>query len=149
MRRTLQARLAEHFELLLTVSGVLVALLLTLIELDASRERLSLVFLLWLQGFILWAVRRHSCFARRVLVARLRAMLQDRVNNQLTVMLSMADRYDGSLSPADRLTVEQALVAARTVSDELAHLSLESLKLWEARYAHVSLRALTSEGKSV
>lgn len=141
MRPPLTSRIAEHFELLLTVSGVLVALLLTLIELDASRERMSFVFLLWLQGFILWAVRRHSCLSREALLDRLRAMLQDRVNNQLTVMLSMADKRDGALPPSERLAIEQALVAARTVSTELAELSMDSLRTWESRYGHVLGRA--------
>ncbi|MBA3659281.1 MAG: hypothetical protein H0W67_06760 [Gemmatimonadales bacterium] len=141
MRPPLTSRLAEHFELLLTVSGVLVAVLLTLIELDAARERLSFIFLLWLQGFILWAVRRHSCLSRRALLDRIRGMLQDRVNNQLTVMLSVADTREGMLGPSERLAVEQALVAARTVSTELSQLSMESLRIWESRYGHVIQRA--------
>lgn len=145
MRRSFRSRLAEHFELLLTVAGVLIALLLTLSELTVSRERLSMVFLIWLQGFILWAVRRHSCLGRRALIARMRAMLQDRVNNQLTVMLSAADRADRSFAPTDRVAVEQAMLAARTVSDELAHLSLESLHVWEARYGHLRPEELAWE----
>jgi hypothetical protein len=61
-------------------------------------------------------------------------MLQDRVNNQLTIMLAMADFNAPRLRPEDREALERAMLAARTVADELAQLSIESLKVWEARY---------------
>ena len=134
MRRRFQAKLAEHFELVLTVAGVLVAIALTLVGLELGRERQAFIFLVWLQGFILWAIRRHSMLGRRRLLARLRVMLQDRVNNQLTVILTMTELGHQRLPAGDRGTVERVITAARSVSEELAHLSVESLRNWEARY---------------
>jgi hypothetical protein len=143
MRRMLQAKLAEYFELLLTVVGVVVALILTLVmQLDRGQEQQALIFLVWLQGFLHWAVRRHSRLGRRMLFARLRAMLQDRVNNQLTIMLAMVEPSARELRTMDREAVERAVQAARTVAAELAHLSPESLRVWETRYGEAANEAL-------
>jgi hypothetical protein len=128
------ALLAEHFELLLTAVGVLLAVTLTFAQFDQGTQGLALTFLVWLQGFLIWAVRRHSLLARLRLIRKLRVMLQDRVNNQLTVLVSVAGLSGGAGSaPED---VETALTAARAVSHELESLSLESLHHWESRYAH-------------
>jgi len=139
MRRYLQAKLADHFELVLTVAGVLVAVGLTVAGLELTRERQAFIFLVWLQGFILWAIRRHSMIGRRQLLSRVRAMLQDRVNNQLTVMLAVTELERVSdPRDEDHTTMERAVTAARVVADELAHLSVESLRDWEARYGETT-----------
>jgi hypothetical protein len=63
-------------------------------------------------------------------------MLQDRVNNQLTVLVGVAElRGAGHRSPDSEDDVETALTAARAVSQELESLSIESLRHWESRYA--------------
>ena len=67
------------------------------------------------------------------LVRKLRVMLQDRVNNQLTVLLAELQAAEGA--PQSVEEAEAAMSAARAVSNELETLSLESLKSWEARYA--------------
>jgi hypothetical protein len=135
VRQAIRARLAEHFELLLTSAGVLLALTLTFSQLDRGTQGLAFTFLVWLQGFLIWAVRRHSRLARGRLVRKLRVMLQDRVNNQLTVLLGVAElRQHESESYAEE-DVETAMAAAREVARELDGLSLESLRAWEARYA--------------
>jgi hypothetical protein len=135
-RAALRARLAEHFELLLTTVGVVVAVTLTFSQLDRGTQGLAFTFLVWLQGFLLWAVRRHSRFSRTRLVRKLRVMLQDRVNNQVTVLLGVAELrgHDEADAVKDE-DVETAMTAAREVARELEGLSLESLRAWEARYA--------------
>lgn len=131
----LRGLLAEHFELLLTAAGVLLAVMLTFAQIDRGTQGLALTFLVWLQGFLIWAVRRHSRLARLHLIRKLRLMLQDRVNNQLTVLVGVAElRSSAGSAPASQ-DVETALTAARAVSNELESLSLESLRRWEARYA--------------
>lgn len=133
LRNALWALLAEHFELLLTAVGVLLAVTLTFAQLDRGTHGLALTFLVWLQGFLIWAVRRHSLLARLRLIRKLRVMLQDRVNNQLTVLVGVAELSGGAGgAPED---VETALTAARAVSQELESLSLESLRHWESRYS--------------
>ena len=67
---------------------------------------------------------------------KLRVMLQDRVNNQLTVLVGLTDIHAHTVSEDDNQDdVEIALTAARAVSREIETLSLESLRRWEARYA--------------
>ena len=132
-RQAVRARLAEHFELLLTTAGVIIALLLTFSQLDRGTQGLAFTFLVWLQGFLIWAVRRHSRLNRARLVRQLRVMLQDRVNNQLTIMLGATEARGREISP-DEDDLQTAFVAAQTVSHELENLSLESLRTWERRY---------------
>lgn len=134
LRDALRANIAEHFELLLTAAGVVFAVFLTFAQIDQGTKGLALTFLVWLQGFLIWAVRRHSRLARTRLIRKLRVMLQDRVNNQLTVLVGVAELRspEGTAAPED---VETALTAARAVSQELETLSLETLRHWESRYA--------------
>ena len=126
--------LTEYFELFLTTVGVLLAIGVTFTELPGSEKGLALTFLVWLQGFILWAVHRHNWFRRQALLRQMRLMLQDRVNNQLTVMLSVAEVRGREMSEADQADLDAAVAAARTVSVEIENLSVESLRSWERRY---------------
>lgn len=134
LRQTLRARIAEHFELLLTTAGVLLSVALTFAQIDRGTQGLALTFLVWLQGFLIWAVRRHSRLARARLIRKLRVMLQDRVNNQLTVLVGVAELHTRP-DTTNAEDVETALAAARAVSQELEGLSLESLRVWERRYS--------------
>lgn len=131
-----RARLAEHFELFLTAASVLVAIGLMFVGLPRGEQGLAHVFLLWLQGFLIWSVHRHAWFRRKALVEKMRLMLQDRVNNQLTVMLGTAEIANREMTPAEKQGVETATTAARTVAHELETLSLESLRSWERRYRY-------------
>lgn len=131
-----RATLVEHFELFLTTAGVAVAMALPFAGLAKGDVGLAYVFLLWLQGFLIWAVHRHAWFRRRALVEKMRLMLQDRVNNQLTVMLSAAEIRNRAMTPDERQEMESATMAARTVAHELETLSPESLRSWERRYSY-------------
>lgn len=131
-----RATLAEHFELFLTGASVSLAIGLIFVGLPRGEQGLAHAFLLWLQGFLIWAVHRHAWFRRRALVNKMRLMLQDRVNNQLTVMLGTAEIRNRELTPAERQDVETATTAARAVAHELETLSLESLRSWERRYRY-------------
>jgi len=131
-----RASLAEHFELFLTTAGVLVAIGLVFADLPRGEQGLAYAFLVWLQGFLIWSVHRHAWFRRKALVDKMRLMLQDRVNNQLTVMLGMAEIRNREMTPAEKLDLETATTAARTVAHELEVLSLESLRSWERRYRY-------------
>jgi hypothetical protein len=135
MRRRIRAMLVEHFELFLTIVGVVIALTIAFTELTRGEQGLATVVLVWLQGFLIWAVHRHSWFRRRALMHKVRVMLQDRVNNQLTVILGAAE---ASMHPAAEddgpAELERAVIAARSLSEELDRLSLESVRAWERRY---------------
>jgi len=128
--------LSEHFELFMTTIGVLMAILITLSELSRGEQGMALTFLIWLQGLILWAVHRHCRLRSRALVQKMRLMMQDRVNNRLTVWLNLTDvqaRVAGEAGREEREAV--SLAASRAVSLELEKLSVESLRAWERRHA--------------
>jgi hypothetical protein len=133
-QRALRAQLVEHFEFFLTTAGVLLAIVVTLSELSRGDQEMALIFLIWLQGFLIWAVHRHCEFRRRALVSKMRAMLQDRVNSHLTVILGVAHFRAHDLTENERRELDTALAAARAVSLELESLSIESLRAWERRY---------------
>jgi hypothetical protein len=132
--------LAEHFELFLTAAGVCMAIGLSFADLSRGEQGVAHAFLVWVQGFLLWAVHRHGWFRRRALVEKMRLMLQDRVNNQLTVMLGMAEIRDRPRTPMEEQDLETATAAARTVAHELETLSLESISSWERRYGYLLRR---------
>jgi len=134
--RRLRAGLAEHFELFLTAVGVFLTIRLVFSELSPGELGLAQAFLIWLQGFLIWAVHRHATLRRKALIEKMRLMLQDRVNNQLTVMLGMAEISHRDLT-ADREGLEIATAAARTVAHELETLSLQSLRSWERRHPNL------------
>lgn len=112
-----RASLAQHFELFLTTIGVLLAILVTLSQLSAGKQDMTLIFLIWLQGLILWAAHRHGWFQRRALVQKLAHMPYDLVGDRLAIMLGIAElRTSGIIQNED---------AARAASVELEKLSLE------------------------
>jgi hypothetical protein len=132
----LRAALAEHFELFMTVVGVLMAILLTVSEMSRGELGMAMIFVIWLQGLILWAVHRHSKLRTQALVHRMRLMMQDRVNNRLTVWLNLSDVQARVAADSGRVEREAvSLAAARAVSLELDKLSFESLRNWERRHA--------------
>ena len=130
-----RSALAEHFELLLTTCGVLIAIAVTFAQLSQGMQGLALTYLIWLQGFILWAVHRYSLLGRKRLIRKLRLMLQDKVNNQLTVLVGVAELSGREHAINDESDLEVALTAAKTVSQELDALSMESLHRWERQYS--------------
>ena len=136
LHHAVRAQLAEHFELFMTTVGVLMAILIILSELSRGQQGTALIFLVWLQGFILWAVHRHCTLRNRALVDRLRMMVQDRVNNRLTLWLSLTDVQSRIATEAGRDDREAVSVAAaRAVALELEKVSFESLRTWERKYA--------------
>ena len=127
--------LAEHFELFMTCIGVVLAMLITLSELSRGEQGMALIFLIWLQGLIVWGVHRHCTLRNRALVEKMRLMLQDRVNNRLTVWLNLSDVQSQATEAGRGEREAVSLAAARAVSLELEKLSFESLRTWERRHA--------------
>jgi hypothetical protein len=134
----LRARLAEHFELFLTAVGVFLTIRLVFSDLPVGQQGLAHAFLIWLQGFLIWSVHRHATLRRQALIDKMRLMLQDRVNNQLTVMLGMAEIRNREMTADERQDLETATAAARTVAHELETLSIQSLRSWERRHRYLS-----------
>ncbi len=131
----LAAKIADHFETGLATVGIVVAIVATTGTLFRGDVDLVLLLVVWFQALLLWAVRRHIRIGREHLVRSLRLMLQDRVNNQLTVLVGLTDFHAHSPAGEDQDDAEAALTAARAVSREIETLSIESLRSWEAKYS--------------
>jgi hypothetical protein len=136
-----RAKFAEHFELFLTVAGVLLAMLVTVSELSRPEQEMSLIFLIWLQGFILWAVHRHGWFLRRVLVQRMHSSLQNRMKDQFALMLSVAELLDRGVTEPGR-NLEAEFAAAQAAWLPLESVSFESLQTWGLRDSSLALLRL-------
>lgn len=83
-----------------------------------------------------WALRRRSEAARHALIAEIRGLLRDRINNHLQVVLfSLAGGPEHSTSSEDQERLAQAIAAVGAVTRTLEELSSDSLRRWQARYA--------------
>jgi hypothetical protein len=136
--RNLKSHVVENFELYLVGLSVAVALALPLaIEVGTNDQELAVTALAAcvFQGVVLWMMRRRYRRVRREMIVELRAMLKDRINNQLTIVLmSVTQRRDSRISEAERELLQAAITATTTVSRVLEELSMESLRLWKAKY---------------
>ena len=83
-----------------------------------------------------WALRRRREATRQAVIAEIRALLRDRINNHLQVVLFSLTDGGGRSSPAeDRERLAQAIRAVAAVSRTLEELSSDSLRRWKAHYA--------------
>ena len=95
------------------------------------------------QAMAHWALRRRAEAARRRVIAEIRGLLRDRINNHLQVVLfSLTDGSDRATQADDRARLGQAISAVAAVSRTLEELSPDSLRRWQARYAG----SLTGDG---
>lgn len=142
-----RASRSEYFELFLTAIGVLFAILVTASELSRRNQELSLIFLVWLQGFILWSVHRHNWLLRRALVHKMHSILQDRMKEQFTAMLTTAKRLDLDANGTTRERLEVEFAVAEAVWFELQRVTSESLQNWGVRDSSLALSTpLITEG---
>jgi hypothetical protein len=128
----------NHLELYLVGFSVTVALVLPFaIAVGTNDQELAVTALAAcvVQGLVFWAVRRRYRRVRLEMIAELRAMLKDRINNQLTIVLmSVTQRRDSRVSEAERELLQAAIDATVSVSRVLDELSMESLTGWKAKY---------------
>lgn len=118
------AALAPHFELFLTTSGVLFAIIAVAGALSRG-EPTAMIFLIWLQGLIVWAVHRHAWFQRRALIHKLRSAVDDLVNDRLAAMVKAAE-----LSTREIHAEQHEPAKFVAVLDNLST-EVESLRAWE------------------
>jgi hypothetical protein len=134
----LTSHVIYHLELYLVGLSVAVALALPFaIEVGTNDQELAVTALAAcvLQGLVFWALRRRYRRVRLELIAELRAMLKDRINNHLTIVLiSVTQRRDARVSEAERELLEAAIAATVAVSRVLDELSMESLTRWKTKY---------------
>ena len=128
----------DHIELYLVGLSVTVALALPFaIEVGTNDQELAATALAAcvVQGVVFWALRRRARRVRLEMIAELRAMLKDRINNHLTIVLmSVTQRRDARVSEAERELLQAAIGATVAVSRVLDELSMETLTRWKAKY---------------
>jgi ABC-type multidrug transport system fused ATPase/permease subunit len=136
--RSIGRHILDNLELYLMGFSVAIALILPLaIEVGTNDQELGVTALLAcvFQGLVLWSMRRRISRTRREMIAELRAMLKDRINNYLTIVLmSVTQRRDSRSSDSERELLEAAIAATNAVSKVLEELSMESLHRWQAKY---------------
>jgi peptidoglycan biosynthesis protein MviN/MurJ (putative lipid II flippase) len=124
----------------LYLMGVSVALALAVplaIEIGTNEQELASAALAAcvIQGLVFWLLRRRYRRVRGEMITELRAMLQDRINNYLTVVLiSVTQRRELPASSTERELLEAAIAATAAVSRVLDELSMESLRSWKSHY---------------
>ena len=137
MLRTLEHHVGRNLELYLMGFSVGVALLIPLaIEVGTDEQELAITALAAcvFQGVVFWLLRRRYRRVRRDMIAELRAMLKDRINNHLTIVLMSVTQHREPTSRTERELLEAAIAATTAVSQVLEEMSMESLRTWKARY---------------
>lgn len=138
MLRNLEHHLVRNLELYLMGLSVATALALPLaIEVGTNTQELAITALAAcvLQGVVFWSLRRRYRRVRGEMIAELRGMLKDRINNHLTIVLmSVTQRWEEPGSVKERELLEAAIAATAAVSRVLEELSMESLRTWKAHY---------------
>jgi len=113
------------------------ALLIPLaIEVGTNEQELAITALAAcvFQGVVFWLLRRRYRRVRGEMIAELRAMLKDRINNHLTIVLMSVTQHRESTSSIERELLEAAIAATAAVSRVLEDMSMESLRSWKAKY---------------
>ena len=126
----------DNIEVYLTAVGVVLTLAMPVILGVSGYWEVAAITALVISvvhGAIFWTIRRRQRQIRLELIGEMRSMLNDRINNKLTVVLA------GIAAPAGTPTeeaenLEQALDAAQGISQTLRELSDESLHRWRTHY---------------
>jgi hypothetical protein len=87
-----------------------------------------------LQAVVLWLLRRRARAARQRLIAEVRGLLRDRINNHLQVVLFSLAEQEATAARVDHDHLAQAMTAVAAVSRTLDELSTDSLRAWRERY---------------
>ena len=130
----------SNIELILTIAGVLVTLLVPSIggwhgsawwQVAAITATVVGV----IHGLLFWLIRRRQRRVRAAIIGELRAMLTDRVNNQLMALVGevtlQADNRAGDQ------VVDTVYSHAQRIQSLLNSLSEESLRAWQDRYVPI------------
>ena len=137
MPRALLNHVGRNLELYLMALSVTIALVIPLaIEIGTNEQELAITALAAcvIQGVVFWLLRRRYRRVRGEMITELRAMLKDRINNHLTVVLMSVTQRGEPASSTDRELLEAAIAATTAVSQVLEEMSMESLRTWKAKY---------------
>jgi hypothetical protein len=149
----LEAHVAANVELYLAAVSDSLALLLPLaLELGTDIQELAGAALAAcvVQGALLWVLRRRATAIRQRVIADVQALLRDRINNHLQIVVfSLAEQDAGAATADERQRLAQAMTAVTAVSRTLDELSTDSLRSWHDRYRAVLNGGASSFGTEV
>lgn len=137
MLRTLENQVGRNLELYLMAFSVAIALVIPLaIEVGTNEQELAITALAAcvFQGVVFWLLRRRYRRVRGEMITELRAMLKDRINNHLTIVLMSVTQRREPTSSTERELLQAAIAATTAVSQVLEEMSMESLRTWKAKY---------------
>lgn len=125
--------LVKYIELILTGVGLLILTLMMLLFPESTESKWTIISVValvisTLHGIIFFIVRSRQRRIRQTVIKEVSHMLQDRVNNKLTVVAM-------NVSGETVKDVEEVQTAIREVSTYVNSLSEESLKRWQTHYA--------------
>jgi hypothetical protein len=148
--RRFEAHVAAHVELYLAAVTLCVVLLVPLaLELGTDTQELAGAALVAcvVQATLLWVLRRRATKIRQRLIAEVQALLRDRINNHLQIVVfSLAEQDAGAATAGERERLAQAMSAVAAVSRTLDELSTDSLRRWHDRYREALTGAASSFG---
>jgi len=146
--RRFEAHVAAHVELYLAAVTLCVVLLVPLaLELGTDTQELAGAALVAcvVQATLLWVLRRRATKIRQRLIAEVQALLRDRINNHLQIVVfSLAEQDAGAATAGERERLAQAMSAVAAVSRTLDELSTDSLRRWRDRYREALSGAASS-----
>lgn len=146
--RRLEAHVAANVELYLVAVTLCVVLLLPLaLELGTDTQELAGAALAAcvVQAMLLWVLRRRATAIRQHVIADVQALLRDRINNHLQIVVfSLAEQGAGAATQDERERLAQAMSAVTAVSRTLDELSTDSLRRWRDRYREALSGAASS-----
>ena len=146
--RRFEAHVAAHVELYLAAVTLCVVLLVPLaLELGTDTQELAGAALVAcvVQATLLWVLRRRATKIRQRLIAEVQALLRDRINNHLQIVVfSLAEQDAGAATVGERERLAQAMSAVAAVSRTLDELSTDSLRRWRDRYREALSGAASS-----
>jgi cyanate permease len=135
--RTWLNHVGRNLELYLMALSVAIALGIPLaIEVGTNEQELAITALAAcvFQGVVFWLLRRRYRRVRGEMITELRAMLKDRINNHLTIVLMSVTQRREPTSSTERELLQAAIAATTAVSQVLEEMSMESLRTWKAKY---------------
>jgi hypothetical protein len=145
-----EAHVMAHLELYLSAVVLVIVVVLPLaLELGTDVQELAGAALAacLFQATAHWALRRRADAARKATIAQIRALLRDRINNHLQIVLfSLTEDGGGSRRPEDRERLTLAIAAVNAVSRTLEELSIDSLRRWQDRYGTALNGAANGDG---
>ena len=132
----------SQFELVLTAVGLALVIGLTLLITPPRVSHWKVAALISLiagcsHGLIFWLLHRRQRAVRQTTINEMQMMLNDIINNQLTVIQAAAHSSDNTSAEAQAAcaTISKSV---QTITVALKHISDESLRAWHGKYPHRS-----------